>query len=78
MEVTRPYPRGGRTFDVGESIEVEAHVASSMEAASPPFGRRLTDEELDELTAPTPPLEDEDGEEEGEEEDEGAWPETGD
>ena len=54
MLVTREsgYWRGGRHYPPGSSLTVPESAARAMEAANPPFGRRITDEELAALTEP--------------------------
>lgn len=41
VEVTRAYPRDGVTHPVGKEIVVPENVLTSMEAANPPYGKRI-------------------------------------
>ena len=53
MRVLRYYPRGGRTYAVGEIADFPVHVAESMEEASPPFGELVDPNQIIDVDATT-------------------------
>jgi hypothetical protein len=52
MKITRNFPYLGVTYPVGASADFPEATCQRMESARPPYGLRISDGELEALTAP--------------------------
>jgi hypothetical protein len=54
MRMTRPWPYHGRVYQPGASADFPEETCQRMEAGRPPFGVRVEEAELEQLTEPEP------------------------